>query len=106
MTRHIRLEGVENFRDYGDYATAAGKRLRSGRLYRSASHGRATDADLAVIDGLNLAVIAARAWRGSRRVPQAKKAFSPPATTLERPFSIARNPMLATSGLSMRVAFW
>jgi protein-tyrosine phosphatase len=57
MTRHIRLEGVENFRDYGDYATAAGKRLKPGRLYRSASHGRATDADLAVIEGLNLAVV-------------------------------------------------
>src|SRR6202042_373557 len=57
MTRHIRLEGVENFRDYGDYATAAGKRLHAGRLYRSASHARATDADLEVIDGLNLAVL-------------------------------------------------
>ena len=57
MTRHIRLEGVENFRDYGDYATAAGKRLRSGQLYRSASHARATDADLGVIEALKLAVI-------------------------------------------------
>jgi len=57
MTRHIRLEGVENFRDYGDYATAAGKRLHAGRLYRSASHARATDADLEVIEALNLAVI-------------------------------------------------
>ena len=57
MTRHIRLEAVENFRDFGDYATASGKHLQRGRLYRSASHGRATDADLAVIDALNLAVI-------------------------------------------------
>jgi protein-tyrosine phosphatase len=57
MTRHIRLEAVENFRDYGDYATAAGKRLRAGRLYRSASHSRATDADLAAIEALDLAVV-------------------------------------------------
>jgi protein-tyrosine phosphatase len=57
MTRHIRLEAVENFRDYGDYPTASGRRLKKGRLYRSASHGRATDADLEVIDGLGLAVI-------------------------------------------------
>jgi protein tyrosine/serine phosphatase len=57
MTRHIRLEGVENFRDYGDYTTAAGKRLKPGQLYRSASHARATDADLAVMDALGLAVI-------------------------------------------------
>ena len=57
MTRHLTLEGIENFRDYGDYATASGRRLRSGRLYRSASHARATDADLTVMDGLGLAVI-------------------------------------------------
>ena len=56
MTRHIRLEGVENFRDYGDYATSAGQRLRAGRLYRSASHARATDAAREVIEGLNRAV--------------------------------------------------
>jgi protein tyrosine/serine phosphatase len=57
MTRHIRLEAVENFRDYGDYATVSGRRLKRGQLYRSASHGRATDADLAAIEALGLAVI-------------------------------------------------
>jgi protein tyrosine/serine phosphatase len=44
--RIIALEGVENFRDYGDYATAAGRRLPKGRLLRSGHHARATDADL------------------------------------------------------------
>ena len=57
MTRHIRLEAVENFRDFGDYPTASGRRLKRGRLYRSASHGRATDADLAAIEALALAVV-------------------------------------------------
>jgi protein-tyrosine phosphatase len=57
MTRHIRLEAVENFRDFGDYPTQAGRRLKKGRLYRSASHGRATEADLAAIEALELAVI-------------------------------------------------
>src|SRR5579871_5217011 len=57
MTRHIRLEAVENFRDYGDYATASGRRIKPGLLYRSASHGKATDADLAAIEALNLAVV-------------------------------------------------
>jgi protein tyrosine/serine phosphatase len=42
--RILAFEGVDNFRDYGDYATAAGRRLHPGRLYRSASHSRATDA--------------------------------------------------------------
>jgi protein tyrosine/serine phosphatase len=55
--RVLALEGVENFRDYGDYATAAGRRLHSGRLYRSAHHARATDADLERMGALNHAVI-------------------------------------------------
>jgi protein tyrosine/serine phosphatase len=57
MTRILALEGVANFRDYGDYATPAGRRIHPKRLYRSASHATATDADLEVIDALNIAVI-------------------------------------------------
>jgi len=55
--RILSLEGVDNFRDFGGYATAAGRSIRPGRLYRSAHHGQATDADLAAIAGLNIAVI-------------------------------------------------
>lgn len=57
MTRHLALEGVENFRDFGGYATGSGARLRAGRLYRSASHGKATEADLAAIAALEIAVV-------------------------------------------------
>ena len=53
----LELEGVVNFRDYGDYATAAGARIRPGRLYRSAHHGEATDADLEAIGALGIAVV-------------------------------------------------
>jgi protein tyrosine/serine phosphatase len=42
----IALEGVVNFRDFGGY-TAAGRRVKTGRLYRSGHRGEATDADLA-----------------------------------------------------------
>jgi protein tyrosine/serine phosphatase len=73
MTRHIRLEGVENFRDYGDYPTASGRRLQRGRLYRSASHGRATDADLAAIEALNLAVIVDLRRPGERERDPARR---------------------------------
>ena len=55
--RILPLEGVLNFRDYGGYPTAGGHVLRRGRLYRSAHHGRATDADLAAMAELELAVI-------------------------------------------------
>ncbi len=57
MTRHLALEGVDNFRDYGDYPTVGGRRLKRGVLYRSATHSRATDADLEQLSTLNIAVV-------------------------------------------------
>ncbi len=55
--RYLALEGVENFRDFGGYPAADGRRVRRGLLWRSASHARATDADLDRIGRLDLAVI-------------------------------------------------
>ncbi|MBX3482670.1 tyrosine-protein phosphatase [Phenylobacterium sp.] len=56
MSRRIAFEGIDNFRDFGDYA-AGPRRLKSGLLYRSAGHGGATDADLEKLAAMNLAVI-------------------------------------------------
>jgi protein tyrosine/serine phosphatase len=76
MSRHLSLEGVVNFRDYGDYATASGRRLKKGLLYRSAAHALATDADLEAIHALGLATIVDLRRKGererapSRRHPQ------------------------------------
>ncbi len=55
--RILPLEGVLNFRDYGGYATTAGTAIKRGRLFRSAHHSRATDADLEAMAQLDLAVI-------------------------------------------------
>ena len=57
MTRHIDFEGIENFRDFGGYDTAAGRRLKAGVLYRSANHHRATDADLERMRAMGIAAI-------------------------------------------------
>jgi protein tyrosine/serine phosphatase len=57
MTALPRLEGVDNFRDFGGYPTVYGRRLKRGRLLRSASHGRATDADLQALADLSIAVV-------------------------------------------------
>jgi protein tyrosine/serine phosphatase len=71
----IQLEGVRNFRDFGGYAAGRG-RLKRGRLYRSAHHAHATDADLEAMAGLDVAVVVnlmrpaerhyfpSRRWRG------------------------------------------
>jgi protein tyrosine/serine phosphatase len=53
----VELEGVANFRDFGGHVGADGRRVRRGRLYRSGHHTAATDADLARLAALNLAVI-------------------------------------------------
>ena len=56
MTRHIPLQGVENFRDFGDYAAGAG-RLKRGVLFRAGHQALATDDDLSAMAVLGLATI-------------------------------------------------
>jgi protein tyrosine/serine phosphatase len=86
MDRHIRLEAVENFRDSGDYPTQAGRRLKRGRLYRSASHGRATEADLAAIEALELAVIVDLRRPGERERDRSSAATSTCSRAISRPW--------------------
>jgi protein-tyrosine phosphatase len=57
MTRHFDFDGIQNFRDFGGYATAQGRALASGRLFRSANHHRASDSDLERLRELGLAVV-------------------------------------------------
>jgi protein tyrosine/serine phosphatase len=57
MTRHLDFDGIENFRDFGGYATACGRGLKTGVLYRSGHHSAATDADLARLTGLGIGVV-------------------------------------------------
>ena len=56
MTRHIPFDGIDNFRDFGDYA-AGPRRLKRGLLYRAANQSRATDADLQKLADMGLSVI-------------------------------------------------
>lgn len=56
MTRHIPLQGVENFRDFGDYAAGAG-RLKRGVLFRAAHQAEATDADLETLAALGIVTL-------------------------------------------------
>jgi len=56
------LEGVENFRDFGGYAAGDGRRVRKGRLFRSAHHAQATLADLELIHALGI-----KTWVDLRR---------------------------------------
>lgn len=66
-SRLHRLEAVDNARDYGDYATAAGRRVRPGQLIRTAHHARATDADLERMAGWKIATVVDLRRPGERR---------------------------------------
>lgn len=57
MDRHIDFDGIENFRDFGGYATRCGRGVRRQRLFRSAHHAAATEADLARLAGLGIEVV-------------------------------------------------
>ncbi len=55
MENRIHLfNGIHNFRDYGGYATNAGARICTGKLYRSGQHKEADDADLAKVLALDI----------------------------------------------------
>lgn len=51
------LEGAPNCRDLGGFVGADGRRVRAGRLIRSAALGRLTDDDLLVLGKLGLACV-------------------------------------------------
>lgn len=61
------FEAIDNFRDYGDYATQAGRRVRPGRLFRSAHHGRASAADLERLAALDIGAVVDLRRPGERR---------------------------------------
>ena len=50
------LDGVINFRDFGGGAGAVGRRIRTGRLFRSGHHAAASDADLERLEALDFAL--------------------------------------------------
>ena len=62
-----RFDALDNFRDYGDYASAAGRRIAGARLFRSAHHARASEADLERLAGLGLAAVVDLRRPGERR---------------------------------------
>jgi protein-tyrosine phosphatase len=55
--RLLNFEGIHNLRDLGGYATTDGRRVKWGKLYRSANFAEATPADLAALSQLGLAAV-------------------------------------------------
>ncbi|MBW2401463.1 MAG: tyrosine-protein phosphatase, partial [Deltaproteobacteria bacterium] len=51
------FERVANFRDLGGHTTSDGRRVRSGRLYRSGHLAHCSDADVALLAEIGLRVV-------------------------------------------------
>ena len=74
MTGRIhRFDALDNFRDYGDYATAAGRRIGVGRLFRSGHQARVSDADLDRLAALGIAAVVDLRRAGERRDQPSKR---------------------------------
>ena len=56
ITRLHAFDGLTNFRDFGGY-DAGGRRIVTGRFFRSANHALATEADLAKLRAMNIAAV-------------------------------------------------
>ncbi len=70
LPRVIALEGCSNLRDLGGYRAADGRRVRMGRVFRSASLANLTDADLAQFATLGIRTVCdLRGVRESERAP-------------------------------------
>lgn len=57
MTTSIRLKGAPNFRDFGGCATADGRRVRRGKLFRSEALHQLTTDDHALLNGLGIRLV-------------------------------------------------
>ncbi len=83
LPRVIALEGCSNLRDLGGYRTMDGRRVRMGRVFRSASLANLTDADLARFSTLGIRTICdLRGIRESERAPSRPGADTPDVVPL------------------------
>ena len=55
--RHVTLDGTPNLRDLGGYATADGRHVRWGRLYRSGQLAQLTERDYATLARLGISAV-------------------------------------------------
>jgi len=83
MTDRIhRFDALDNFRDFGDYA-AGDRRIRRGRLFRSAHQARASDADLQRLADLGIGAIVDLRRPGERREQPSRRPVGFSGTVIE-----------------------
>jgi len=84
MTGRIhRFDALDNFRDYGDYATVAGRRVAPGRLFRSGHQARASEADLDRLGALGITTVVDLRRPSERRDQPSKRPAGFSGTVIE-----------------------
>ena len=91
--RHVALEGAQNFRDLGGYATDDGRHVRWGLLYRSDNLSELTDADLERLRALGLRLVCDfRSSEEKDEAPDRLPAADPPAVAALPIFDASFSP--------------
>jgi len=95
LPRVVMLEGCSNLRDLGGYRTADGRRVRFGRVFRSASLAGLTEADLVAFTATGIRTICDfRGEREALRAPSRLPAVGSP--------EVVRLPIEPRVGASLR----
>lgn len=89
MDRIHRFEAIDNFRDFGGYAGAVGA-VRPGRLFRSANHARASEADLDRLGALDIGLVVDLRRPSERRDQPSRRPTGFNAQVIESPHDDGR----------------
>lgn len=95
--RIVPLEGATNFRDIGGYATADGRHVRWGQIYRSNSLNGLTAADYKIVRGLGVRLVC-DLRTDQERVDEPTKWQGPPPEFLNSPKAALETNMRALFG--------
>ncbi|MBD0273525.1 MAG: tyrosine-protein phosphatase [Acetobacteraceae bacterium] len=97
LPRVVALQGCSNLRDLGGYRAADGRRVRFGRVFRSASLAALTDADLSAFAATGIRTVCdLRGEREAARAPSRLPAAGPGAP------EVVRLPIEPRVGASLR----
>jgi protein tyrosine/serine phosphatase len=84
MTGRIhRFDSLDNFRDYGDYASTAGRRIHAGRLFRAGHQARVSDADLERLSTFDIQTVVDLRRPGERRDQPSRRPAGFTGTVIE-----------------------
>jgi protein-tyrosine phosphatase len=110
VNHEVKLEGAVNFRDLGGYVTTEFRRIKTGRIYRSAELSQLTDADMEELKRRKIYTVVD--FRGKEEVENAPDRLLPGSDYLLLPAGNFTIPDLASyakefkSGKELMLAFY